>query len=144
MNASKEKSIRRIGLYFLILGFICACLVAPTYTGLRIVVPLCVLMCAPRLMYNIKKWESVLLMISAIFTTLALLCIDGLFIMLSGTFDQMDFLSAIILGIITVTALLNCYLCYRLFNLLFETKQSELESSIQSGGVLWIPLNSKP
>ena len=123
MNASKEKSIRNLGTYFLVLGFICACLVAPTNTGLRIVVPLCViLMCAPRLMYNIKKWASVLLMISAILTTLALLCIDGLFIMLSGTFDQMDFLSAIILGIITVTALLNCYLCYRLFNLLFQAQ----------------------
>ena len=127
MNASKEKSIRRIGMYFLVLGFICACLVASSYTGLRIVVPLCViLMCAPRLMHNIKKWASVLLMTGAILTTLALFCIDELFIMLSGTFDQMDFLSAIILGIITVTALLNCYLCYRLFNLLFQTKESEL------------------
>lgn len=126
MNASKEKSIRNLGTYFLVLGFICACLVAPTYTGLRKVVPLYViLMCAPRLMYNIKKWASVLLMISAILTTLALPCIDGLLIMLSGTFDQMDFLSAIILGIITVTALLNCYLCYRLFNLLFQTKETE-------------------
>ena len=128
MNASKEKSIRRIGMYFLVLGFICACLVAPIHlSGFRIVVPICIiLMCAPRLMYNTKKWASVLLMISAILTTLALFCIDELFIMLSGTFDQMDFLSAIILGIITATALLNCYLCYRLFNLLFQTKESEL------------------
>ena len=121
-----EKSIRNLGTYFLVMGFICACL-PPMYSGFRIVVTLCViLMCAPRLMYNIKKWASVLLMISAILTTLALPCIDGLLIMLSGTFDQMDFLSAIILGIITVTALLNCYLCYRLFNLLFQTKQSKL------------------
>ena len=123
MNASKEKSIRRIGMYFLILGFICACLVAPTYTGLRIVVPLCViLMCAPRLMYNIKKWASVLLMISAILTTLALLYIDGVLILLTRSFGQMDFLSAIILSIITVTALLNFYLCYKLYKLLFKTQ----------------------
>ena len=123
MNASKEKSIRNLGTYFLVLGFICACLVAPTYTGLRIVVPLCViLMCAPRLMYNIKKWASVLLMISAILTTLALLCIDGFLILLTRSFGQMDFLSAIILSIITVTALLNFYLCYKLYKLLFKTQ----------------------
>ena len=123
MNASKEKSIRNLGTYFLVLGFICACLVAPTNTGLRIVVPLCViLMCAPRLMYNIKKWASVLLMISAILTTLALLYIDGVLILLTRSFGQMDFLSAIILSIITVTALLNFYLCYKLYKLLFKTQ----------------------
>ena len=123
MNASKEKSIRNIGTYFLVLGFICACLVASSYTGLRIVVPLCViLMCAPRLMYNIKKWASVLLMISAILTTLALLYIDGILILLTRSFGQMDFLSAIILSIITVTALLNFYLCYKLYKLLFKTQ----------------------
>jgi hypothetical protein len=34
----------------------------------------------------------------------------------------MDFLSAIILSIITVTALLNFYLCYKLYKLLFKTQ----------------------
>ena len=117
-----EKSIRNLGTYFLVMGFICACL-PPMYSGFRIVVTLCViLMCAPRLMYNIKKWASVLLMISAILTTLALLYIDGVLILLTRSFGQMDFLSAIILSIITVTALLNFYLCYKLYKLLFKTQ----------------------
>ena len=130
MNASKEKSIRNLGTYFLVLGFICACLVAPmNFSGFRIVVPLCViLMCAPRLMYNIKKWASVLLMISAILTTLALLFFGGMLILisLSRAFGQMDVLDAVFMGVITFIALLSCYLCYRLFKLLFGTRQSEL------------------
>ena len=130
MNASKEKSIRRIGMYFLVLGFICACLVAPIHlSGFRIVVPICIiLMCAPRLMYNTKKWASVLLMTGAILTTLALLFFYWVSILfsLSNAFGSMDVLGAIFLSVITVIALLNCYLCYRLFMLLFETRQSEL------------------
>ena len=119
-----EKSIRNLGTYFLVMGFICACL-PPMYSGFRIVVTLCViLMCAPRLMYNIKKWASVLLMISAILTTLALLCFDGLFVMLSGAFGPMDVSGAIILGVITVIMLLSCYLCYRLCGLLFRSKEA--------------------
>ena len=96
----------------------------------RIVGPICVvLMCSPRLMYPKKKWSSVLLMISAILTTLALLFFDGLLIMLSGAmlsgaFGPMDVSGAIILGVITVIGLLSCYLCYRLFKLLFKTKPS--------------------
>ena len=121
-----EKSIRRIGTYFLVLGFVCSCLVTPTYfSSGSIVCAICVvLMCSPRLIYQNKKWASVLLMISAILTTLALLCFDGLFIILSGAFGPMDVSGAIILGIITVLALLSCYLCYRLCELLIKSKES--------------------
>ena len=125
MNASKEKSIRNIGTYFLVLGFICAGLVPMYFSGFRIVVPICaVLICAPRLIYNNKKWASVLLMTGAVLTTLALLFFDGLSIQLSYSFSQMDVSDAVILGVITFIALLSCYLCYRLFMLLFLTKQS--------------------
>jgi hypothetical protein len=55
---------------------------------------------------------------------LALLCFDGLSIMFSGAFGPMDVSGAIILGVITVIALLNCYLCYRLCGLLFKTKEA--------------------
>ena len=127
MNASKEKSIRNLGTYFLVLGFTCACLVPTYYSGFRIVVPICIiLMCAPRLMYNYKKWASVLLMTGAILTTLALLYFDWMLILisLSNAFGPMDVSGAIILSVITFIALLSCYLCYRLFKLLFLTKQS--------------------
>jgi hypothetical protein len=66
----------------------------------------------------------VLLMISAILTTLALLFFDGLLIMLSGAFGPMDVSGAIILVVITVIGLLSCYLCYRLYKLLFQTKEA--------------------
>lgn len=79
-------------------------------------------MCSPRLIYQNKKRASVLLMISAILTTLALLGFDGLIILLSRAFGQMDVSGAIIIGIITVIALLSCFLCYRLFKLLFKTQ----------------------
>lgn len=119
----KEKSIRRIGTYFLVLGFICAFLAPMYFSGFGIVVPICViLMCAPRLIYNNKKWSSVLLMIGAILTTLALLYFDAMLILLSRAFGQMDVSGAIIIGVITAIALLNCYLCYRLFKLLFKTQ----------------------
>ena len=122
-----EKSIRRIGTYFLVLGFICAFLVqknfSPPYGN--IVCSICVvLMCSPRLIYQNKKWASVLLMISAILTTLALLFFDGLLIMLSGAFGSMDVSGAIILVVITVIMLLSCYLCNRLIKLLFKSKEA--------------------
>ena len=113
-----EKNIRRSGIFFLVLGFICACLASMYFSGLGIVVPICVvLMCAPRLIYNNKTWASVLLMISAILTTLALLYFDGLAILLTLTFKQMFFTI-----FVTAIVLLNCYLCYRLFKLLFKTQ----------------------
>ncbi len=81
-------------------------------------------MCSPRLIYQNKKWSSVLLMISAILTTLALLFFDGLLIMLSGAFGPMDVSGAIILVVITVLMLLSCYLCNRLIKLLFKSKEA--------------------
>ena len=121
-----EKSIRCIGIYFLVLGFICSCMAQLNFFSYsRIVGPICVvLMCSPRLIYPKKKWSSVLLMISAILTTLALLFFDGLLIMLSGAFGPMDVSGAIILGVITVIGLLSCYLCYRLYKLLFKSKEA--------------------
>ena len=121
-----EKSIRRIGTYFLVLGFICACMAQLNFFSYsRIVGPICVvLMCSPRLIYQNKKWSSVLLMISAILTTLALLFFDGLLIMLSGAFGPMDVSGAIILVVITVIMLLSCYLCNRLIKLLFKSKEA--------------------
>ena len=82
-----------------------------------------VLMCSPRLIYQNKKWASVLLMISAILTTLALLCFYAISFIISVAFG-LDVSGAIILGVITVIAHLNCYLCYRLFKLLFKTKEA--------------------
>ena len=111
-----EKSIRCIGTYFLVLGFICAFLVqknfSPPYGN--IVCSICVVL---------MWWASVLLMISAILTTLALLCFDAILIVLSVAFG-LDVSGAIILGVITVIALLNCYLCYRLCGLLFKSKEA--------------------
>ena len=126
MKASKEKSIRCIGTYFLVLGFICSFLVQKNFSPLygNIVCSICVvLMCSPRLIYQNKKWASVLLMISAILTTLALLCFDAILIVFSGAFGPMDVSGAIFIGIITVIALLNCYLCHRLITLLFKSKE---------------------
>ena len=124
MMDKNEIIIRCIGTYFLVLGFICACL-PPMYFSIRIVGFICVvLMCSPRLIYPKKKWSSVLLMISAILTTLALLFFDGLLIMLSGAFGPMDVSGAIILVVITVIMLLSCYLCNRLIKLLFKSKEA--------------------
>ncbi len=122
-----EKNIRCIGAYFLVIGFICSCSVQ-IYSSilLRLVGPICIiLMCSPRLIYQNKKWASVLLMISAILTTLALLCFDWLLIVISGAFGPMDVSGAIILGVTTVIALLSCYLCYRLLELLLKTKEGK-------------------
>ena len=121
-----EKSIRSIGIYFLVLGFIWSCLVQLNYISYtRIVGPICVvLMCSPRLIYQNKKWASVLLMISAILTTLALLCFDAILILFSGAFGPLDVSGAIFIGVITVIMLLSCYLCYRLCGLLFKSKEA--------------------
>ncbi len=126
MMEKNEKIIRRIGTYFLVLGFICSFLVQKNFSPLygNIVCSICVvLMCSPRLIYQNKKWASVLLMISAILTTLALLCFYAISIIISVAFG-LDVSGAIILGVITVIAHLNCYLCYRLFKLLFKSKEA--------------------
>ena len=126
MMEKNEKIIRCIGTYFLVLGFICSFLVQKNFSPLygNIVCSICVvLMCSPRLIYQNKKWASVLLMISAILTTLALLCFYAISIIISVAFG-LDVSGAIILGVITVIALLNCYLCYRLITLLFESKEA--------------------
>ena len=118
-----EIIIRCIGIYFLVLGFICV-LLAPmfystTYNS-SIVCPVCViLMCAPRLFYKNKKWASVLLLICCILTSFALLHFDALAIFLTLTFKQMIFTL-----FVTAIVLLNFYLCYRLYKLLFKTKPS--------------------
>ena len=124
MMEKNEKSIQNIGRYFLVLGFICSCLSPIYFSYGNIVCSICVvLMCSPRLIYQNKKWANVLLMISAILTTLALLCFDAILIVLSVAFG-LDVSGAIILGVITVIALLNCYLCYRLCGLLFKSKEA--------------------
>ena len=126
MMEKNEKIIRRIGTYFLVLGFICSFLVQKNFSPLygNIVCSICVvLMCSPRLIYQNKKWASVLLMISAILTTLALLCFYAISFIISVAFG-LDVSGAIILGVITVIALLNCYLCYRLCGLLFKSKEA--------------------
>ena len=118
-----EKIIRCIGIYFLVLGFICAMNV-PMFFEIsdkcRIACQICViLMCVPRLFYKNKKWASLLLLMCCILTSFALLYFDALAILLTLTFKQMIFTL-----FVTVFVLLNCYLCYRLFKLLFKTKPS--------------------
>ena len=119
MNVSKEQSIRNIGIYFLVFGFICACIF---FSRFGPVVPLCViLICAPRLMYNSKIWASALLMICSVLTTLALLFSDGFLVLLSHEDGrQIDVSGVIIIGVLTVIALLSCYLCFNLSKLLFK------------------------
>ena len=119
-----EIIIRCIGTYFLVLGFFCAFQV-PTFFDISdkgsIVYAICViLMCAPRLFYKNKKWASVLLMISCILTSLALLYFNALVIFLTLTLKQMIFTI-----FVTAIVLLHCYLCYRLYKLLFKTKESD-------------------
>lgn len=123
MKASNEKSILRIGTYFLVLGFICA-LQIPMFFELSdkgsIACQICViLMCVPRLFYKNKKWASVLLLICCILTSLALLYFNALVIFLTLTLKQMIFTI-----FVTAIVLLHCYLCYRLYKLLFKTKPS--------------------
>jgi len=65
----------------------------------------------------------VLLMISAILTTFVLLYFGAIFILFSGAFG-LDVSGAIILGVTTVIALLSCYLCCRLYKLLFKSKEA--------------------
>ncbi len=125
MMEKTEKSIRIIGIYFLVLGFICAYLFPIYISRLGMVGHICIiLMCLPRLIDKNKKWASVLLMIGAILTTLVLLCFDAILIVFSGAFGPMDVSGAIIIGVITVIALLNCYLCHRLITLLFKSKEA--------------------
>ncbi len=120
-----EKSIRSIGIYFLVLGLICAFLAPIYFSPLGIVGHTCIiLMCLPRLIDKNKKWASVLLMIGAILTTLALLCYYGLLILFACAFGAMDVLGVTIIGVVTVIALLSCYLCYRLYKLLFKSKEA--------------------
>ena len=116
-----EKSIRRIELYFLVIGVISALYGIAFDTG--IIIPICIiLMCIPR-MISAKKWAGVSLMISSILMTLALFYFLDIPFMLSEEYTvdvQLD--DIIIDGILIVIALLNCYLCYRLFKLLFKTQ----------------------
>ena len=123
-----EQSILRIGTYFLVLGFICAFLAPMFYSvsyNSSIVCPICViLMCAPRLFYNRKTWTSVLLLICCILTSLVPLHFSAMLILLSGL-EQKYVSDYICLAVITAIVLLNFYLCYRLFKLLFKTKESE-------------------
>ena len=121
-----EKSIRSIGIYFVVLGFIRALLEPLYFPILGTVGPICViLMCLPRLMGKNKQWASVSLMIGAVLSALALLCFDVLLTLGSYILDQMDVTAVVILSIITVVMLLSCYLCYRLFKLLFKTNETE-------------------
>jgi len=118
-----EIIIRCIGTYFLILGFIYA-LQIPMFFEISdkgsIACQICViLMCVPRLFYKNKKWASVLLLICCILTSFALLHFDALAIFLTLTFKQMIFTL-----FVTAIVLLNFYLCYRLYKLLFKTKPS--------------------
>ena len=118
-----EIIIRRIGTYFLVLGGISALYGIAFHTG--IVIPICIiLMCIPRLICD-KKWAGVSLMISSILMTLALFYFLDIPFLLSEEYTMDVQLDEIIIdGILIVIALLNCYLCYRLYKLLFKTKPS--------------------
>ena len=123
MMDKNEIIIRCIGIYFLALGFICA-LQIPMFFEISdkgsIACQICViLMCVPRLFYKNKKWASVLLLICCILTSFALLHFDALAIFLTLNFKQMIFTL-----FVTAIVLLNFYLCYRLYKLLFKTKPS--------------------
>ena len=85
MNAAKEKSIRRIGTYFLVLGVISALYGIAFHTG--IVIPICIiLMCIPRLICD-KKWAVVSLMISSILMSIALFYFLDIPFLLSEEYD---------------------------------------------------------
>ena len=122
-----EKNILRIGLYFMVLGILCSCLI-PIYlsnpledSGLDLALPFFViLVCAPRL-FNDKIWASLLLMTCAILTTLWLLYFTVAAVLQTiANFDVFDGFIFSFLIIVTFIALLSCYLCYRLFKLLFK------------------------
>lgn len=121
MTESKEKSIRNIGTYFLVIGVMSALYGIAFDTG--IIIPICIiLMCIPRSICD-KKWAGVSLMISSILMTFALFYFIDIPFLLSEEYTvdvQLD--DIIIDGILIVIALLNCYLCYRLFKLLFKTQ----------------------
>ena len=135
-----EKNILRIGLYFMVLGILCSCLI-PIYlsnpfedSGLDLAVPFFVILicaprlfyvCAPRLFYD-KIWASLLLMTCAILTTFWLLYFTvAAFLQTVANLDVFDGFIFSFLIIVTFIALLSCYLCYRLFKLLFKTKESK-------------------
>ena len=120
-----EIIIRCIGTYFLVLGFICA-LQIPMFFEISdkdsIACQICViLMCAPRLFYNRKTWTSVLLLISCILTSFVPLHFSAMLILLSGL-EQKYVSGYICLAVITAIVLLNCYMCFKLYKLLFTTK----------------------
>ena len=124
MKTTKEKSIHKIGIYFLVLGIICS-FFCPIYfsSSYALVGPIgVVLMCVPRLIYDNKKWASILLMMCCIVTTLALLFFDAMLIILSNSFEQNDVSGDIVLIFITAIVLLNIYLCSKLYKLLFKTE----------------------
>ena len=112
----------------MVLGILCSCLI-PIYlsnpfedSGLDLAVPFFViLICAPRLFYD-KIWASLLLMTCAILTTLWLLYFTGVAVLQTiANLDVFDGFIFSFLIIVTVIALLSCYLCYCLFKLLFKT-----------------------
>ena len=127
-----EKNILRIGLYFMVLGILCSCLIPINLSnqfedsGLDIVVHFFViLICAQRLFYD-KIWASLLLMTCAILTTFWLLYFTvAAFLQTIANLDVFDGFIFSFLIIVTFIALLSCYLCYRLFKLLFKTKESK-------------------
>ena len=130
MPASKEKSIRNIAIYYLVLGVIGAFLslmyVYPPDFGIFALICI-ILMCVPRLIYN-KKWATVLLSICSTLTTLALLFFDlfVLIIMFTPVFSQKPDVSGLIItGIITLIALLSGYVCFNLYILLLKKKETE-------------------
>ena len=116
-----EKSIHRIGTYFLVLGVISALYGIAFHTG--IVIPICIiLMCVPRMICD-KKWAGFTLMIAVVLMTLALFYFLDIPFLLSEEYAMDVKLDEIIIdGILIVIALLNCYLCYRLYKLLFKTQ----------------------
>lgn len=127
MKASKEIIIRCIGIYFLVLGFICA-LQIPMFFEISdkgsIACQICViLMCVPRLFYNRKTWTSVLLLTCCILTSLVPLHFSAMLILLSGL-EQTHASDYICMAVLTAIVLLNFFLCYRLYKLLFKTKPS--------------------
>ena len=123
------KNIRYIGIYFLIFGIICCCLVSVNFHfpfGLNSSIIggiIVVLMCTPRLVCN-KRWASMSLFICAVLTTLMLMCYTGFVFLLIGSYGlgPSDF---IFVCIITLVTLLNCFLCHKLYKLLFKMKETE-------------------
>jgi len=127
-----EKCMRLIGSYFLIFGIICCHLVSlnfhfpfglnPNIIGYIIVV----LMCTPRLICN-KRWASMMLFTWAVLTTLMLMFYAGFVILLIGVYG-LGPRDMILVSIIALVTLLNCFLCLKIYKLLFKTKESVLNN----------------